>query len=276
MAAPQQLVCLTFDFDALSIWMARGETSPTPMSRGEFGLVGVERILRLLVSEQIKATFFVPGRTLESFPSACKDIFDAGHEIAHHGFDHISPAGLSAEAERDQLRRGNDLIGELTGAPTAGYRSPAWDLSASSVDLLLEEGFVYDSSMMGHDCLPYAARSGDCVDPETGSFVVGHETSLVELPISWSMDDFPHFEYFRGGGLQPASGVLENWLGDFEFFRRSNEWGVMTFTCHPFVIGRGHRMLMLESFVQQLKSAGAVFTTAGDAVHKWRERVTAG
>ena len=90
-----------------------------------------------------------------------------------------------------------------------GYRSPAWDLSEHTVELLLDHGFVYDSSLMGHDYLPYKARSGDIV--EQGKPVrFGAETTLWELPISWSADDFPHFEYFRGGGLSAADNVLRN------------------------------------------------------------------
>ena len=93
----------------------------------------------------------------------------------------------------------------------------------------------------------------------------------VELPVSWSLDDFPHFEYFRGGGLSNATGVLENWLGDFEFMRSEEEEGVLTYTCHPFVIGRGHRMRMLEQLLVGLAERGAQFVTAEAAVQRYLE-----
>ena len=269
--ARRHIASLTFDFDTISIWMAQGQTTPTTMSRGEFGVVGAERIMRLLDAEGVQGTFYVPGRTLETYPDACRALHTAGHEIAHHGFDHVSPAQMSREDELDQLRRGNELVASITGAPAAGYRSPAWELSANSVELLLEEGFVYDSSMMAHDSQPYRARTGDVIDAD-GSFRPGAETDLVELPISWSLDDFPHFEYFRGGGLRSASGVLENWLADFDYMVRFDAWGAMTFACHPFVIGRGHRMLMLESLIHGLKARGAVFLTAVEIVEEYRAR----
>ena len=63
----RRIVCLTFDFDAVSGWISRGLTSPTPMSRGEFGLVGARRILALLAEYDIRATWFIPGHTIESF-----------------------------------------------------------------------------------------------------------------------------------------------------------------------------------------------------------------
>ncbi len=272
--AIQHQVALTFDFDAVSLWIASGQTSPTPISRGEFGVVGAGRLLTLLDAHDIKASWFIPGQTIDTYPDACRAIADAGHEIGHHGYDHISPAGLSREDERAQLVRGNGAIEKICGLRARGYRSPAWDLSPRSVDLLLEEGFVYDSSMMGHDSEPYQARTGDRI--EAGKpMQFGPETALVELPISWSLDDFPHFEYYRGGGLRDARGVFDNWLEDFRYFADQPESGVLTYTCHPFVIGRGHRMRMLDRFLSELKGLGAEFVTAEAAVRSFQARVEA-
>lgn len=265
------LVCLSFDFDALSIWIALGQTSPTPLSRGEFGVVGVERILKLLDNENIRATFFIPGQTILTFPSVCLEIHSAGHEIAHHGFAHISPVNMGEEEELTALKKGNEAIAGITGKGASGYRSPAWDLSPNSINLLLQEGFTYDSSMMAHDFLPYHARSGDQVDAD-GVYKFGESTELIELPISWSLDDFPHFEYFRGAGLRATAGVLENWIGDFDYMQQNADWGVLTYTCHPFVIGRGHRMLMLQDLILQLKGKGATFVTARQAIQEFKRR----
>src|SRR3954468_21714395 len=68
MAQPRSTVCLTFDFDAISIWIGpnRSSVSPSAISRGEFGRIGVERILNLLDRKGIKATFFTPGHTAET------------------------------------------------------------------------------------------------------------------------------------------------------------------------------------------------------------------
>jgi len=67
------------------------------------------------------------------------------------------------------------------------------------------------------------------------------------MPISWSLDDFPHFEFLRTQtqlvpGLMNARLVLENWIGDYDYMAREVDWGVITYTFHPYVIGRGHRM----------------------------------
>ena len=66
---PQSTVCLSFDFDAMSVWLAYDRPTPAMLARGEFGArVGVPRILELLRSHDLDATFFVPGHTVESVP----------------------------------------------------------------------------------------------------------------------------------------------------------------------------------------------------------------
>lgn len=263
-------VCLSFDFDSVSLWMALGQLSPTPISRGEFGAVAAQRILNLLIKHDVRATWFIPGVTLQTYPDMCREINAQGHEIAHHGFTHRSPLTLSEAEELDELKKGNDAIRNLTGEYARGYRSPAWDLSVNSVSLLIGEGFLYDSSMMAHDCQPYFARQGDLVSEDQVQF--GSRSTLVEIPISWSLDDFPHFEYFRGNGLMNASLVLENWLGDFEFMQSDTDQGLLTYTFHPFVTGRGHRMLMLDQLITKLADAGANFVTAAQAAMLFKER----
>ena len=270
------IACLTFDFDAVSGYIAQGQRSPTPISRGEFGLVGAERILALLQRHGIAATWFIPGHTIETYPAMSVRIAEAGHEIGHHGWTHMTPVTMSRDEEEAGLQRGTDAIVKLCGRKPRGYRSPAWDLSENTIELLVARGFLYESSMMGNDYTPYFARTGDVIALEE-PMVLGPETSLVEMPISWTLDDYPHFEYVRNKqysmpGLMPAGGVLQNWVDDFDYMTRTMEWGALTYTCHPFVIGRGHRMLMLERLIDALKGMGATFLTMEDAVSAWLER----
>src|SRR5215831_18099410 len=266
---PRHIVCLTFDFDTQSGFIARGMTTPTPLSRGEFGLIGARRILDLLKTFGLRATWFVPGFTIESHPRACEAVVAGGHEVAHHSWAHVPPAQQSRAEEEADLVRANEAIARLTGRKARGYRSPSWDLSESTIDLLLAHGFLYDSSLMGADYWPYRARRGDRV--ELGKpFGFGEETTLIEMPISWSLDDFPHFEFVRTAttvlpGLQSARAVMENWLDEFRYMQQTVDWGVLTYTMHPYVIGRGYRMLALEGLVQDLADAGAVFMTMEEA-----------
>ena len=130
---------------------------------------------------------------------------------------------------------------------------------------------------MGADYWPYRARRGDRV--ELGKpYRFGEDTALVEMPISWSLDDYPHFEFVRTPttvlpGLQSARTVMESWLDEFRYMQKSVEWGVLTYTMHPFVIGRGYRMLAFEQLVESLQAAGAVFMTMEDAAAEARARL---
>src|SRR5690606_2098404 len=134
----------------------------------------------------------------------CREIWDAGHEIGHHGWSHVSPVNMSPQEEESSLARANEAIRKLTGAHAIGYRSPAWDLSSNSVDLLIKHGFKYDSSMMADDYTPYLLRHGDVIEPDRPT-VFGPTTSLIEMPVSWSLDDFPHFEFTRTpAGILPG------------------------------------------------------------------------
>src|SRR5215471_3561127 len=97
---PTGTVSLTFDFDAFSLWMARGMTSAGTLSRGEFAAVAVPRILYLLEKRGIPSTWFIPGHTVETFPDLCRRVVDGGHEIGLHGYAHEVVTTLSPAEER--------------------------------------------------------------------------------------------------------------------------------------------------------------------------------
>ena len=273
----RHIVCITFDFDAMSGFIARGMTTPSPISRGEFGAVACTRILDLLRAHGVTTTWCIPGHTLETYPRQCRQVFDAGHEIAHHGWTHVPPSAMTREQEEAGLLRANEAIRRLTGRTARGYRSPSWDLSPNTVDLLVRNGFLYDSSLMGADYWPYRARQGDVA--ELGQpYRFGQETTLIEMPISWSLDDYPHFEFLRTPqavlpGLQSARTVMDNWLDEFRYMKKSVDWGILTYTMHPYVIGRGYRMLALENFVDAVAREGAVFMTMEDAAQEAQQRM---
>ena len=130
---------------------------------------------------------------------------------------------------------------------------------------------------MGDDYAPYWARRGDVVELQK-PLVRGKPTKLVEMPISWHLDDYPHFEYLRipnsvQQGSMNARDVLQNWSDEFLYMTRAVEdWGVVTYTFHPFVSGRGYRMLILEELITRLVGMNAVFFAMEDAVEEWLKR----
>lgn len=274
---PRHIVCLTFDHDHVSGLIARGMTSPTAISRGEYDIVVIPRLVALMNRYGIKATFFTPGHTIDSTPAAVTPYVEAGHELAHHGWTHRLPVNLSREEEEEEIVRGNESIKRISGRTARGYRSPAWDLSPHSIELLLKHGIQYDSSLMGNDYDCYFARQGDVAELMK-PLVRGRETALLEMPISWSLDDYPAFEYMRlpngsvQQGLMNATSVLENFADDFTYMTRVCDYGILTYTFHPHVIGRGHRMMMLERLIQRLIEGGAVFMTMEEAMQDWLAR----
>lgn len=276
----RHIACVSFDFDTWSGFAARGMTTPTPTSRGEFGVIGATRILDLLRDRGIKASWYIPGVVIETYPAASERVVSEGHEVGHHGWSHVPPAWLEADREADEFGRAIDSIVKLTGRKPVGYRSPSWDISDRTIDLIAQHGLRYDSSMMGHDCQPYFARRGDVVAADQ-PMQFGETTDLVEIPISWSLDDHPHFEFIRAKtevlpGLSNANAVLENWLADFAYMKRTEEWGALVYTFHPYVVGRGHRMLMLEKLIDTLAAEGAVFLTLDELQQEYRARVAGG
>jgi len=252
----------------------------TPGRSGTSIRSGAPRLIALFRKYGIRSTWFVPGHTIETYPAACEAVLAAGHEIAHHGWTHRPPTTLSRDEEEEELVRGNESIRRLTGRKARGYRSPTWDLTPHSVELFLKHGFVYDSSLMGDDYTPYYARQGDVIELLKPA-VFGKETPIVEMPIHWSTDDSPHFEFVRTEttvrqGLMNANAVVENWINDFLYMREVNDWGVITYTCHPFIIGRGHRMMMLEKLIRACLDHGAVFLPMEGAVEEFRQRTKHG
>ena len=276
----QGTVCLTFDFDTMSAWMNNfGAKTPGVLSRGEFGgRVGIWRVLDLLERYSVPATFFIPGYSAESYPEAVRAIVEGGHEIGHHSYRHESPTQFLGDraAEQAMYERGLSALLNVAGVRPVGYRSPGWDLTWESVDILLELGFEYDSSLAADDYGLYFARHGD-VPAETGGYMFGEETSLVEVPVSWSWDDFPQFEFVSSPGfmintMASPSKVFEIWAADVDYMAQRVPDGVLDLTMHPQVIGRGHRILLLERFIEHCRTyPGLRFARVREVVQEFRQ-----
>ncbi len=260
--ATHNTVCLTFDFDAMSVWLGGyPRVTPAMLSRGEFGArVGVPRILELLQRYGIRATFFTPGHTAESFPEAVAAIVEGGHEIGHHGYGHEDPSSQTAAEERASLERGLAVLEKVTGRRPRGYRSPSWDYSDATLPLLIEYDFVYDSSLFADDFYPYHPRLGDVVSKDT-PLQRGQPSPIWEFPVHFSLDDWPHFTFnftpYRLG-LSAATKVFEIWSTEFDYMRTHAPGGVLTLTMHPQVIGRGHRIAMLEQLIERFLETSSV------------------
>jgi peptidoglycan/xylan/chitin deacetylase (PgdA/CDA1 family) len=264
--------CLSFDFDAMSPWITTvGSDNPSMISRGEFAIVGVQRVLDLLSRHGVRATFFVPGHTALAFPPLIERIVAEGHELGHHGWAHENPADADRDGEKRNLELGLAALERVVGIRPQGYRSPAWDLSPNSIELLLDAGFTYDSSCMAGDFAPYYLRRGDrwsTQDP----YVFGPTSELIEMPVSWALDDVPQFELIPGyfNALADPEKVFGIWRAEFDYLVDHEPAGTFTLTMHPECIGRGHRVARLEQLIEHIAGRGGVFESLGDVAGRWR------
>ncbi len=155
---------------------------------------------------------------------------------------------------------------ERLGVEPLGYRSPSADLSPSTLELIEELGFLYDSSLMADDYRPFRPRIGDRV-ARGEPLQRGREARFWELPLSFELDDWVHFQFnfdpYRKGGATPSD-VLEIWQGELDWMDANVDGGVLTVTMHPQVIGRGHRIAMLSRFVEHALETGARFERMSD------------
>ena len=262
-------VCLTFDFDALSVWLGGcPDVTPAMLSRGEYGArVGVPRILNLLASFDVLATFFVPGHTAESFPHSIEAILRAGYEVALHGYSHRDPSTQSPADERRDFGRAVTTLESFLGRPPLGFRSPSWDYSPTTLQIVVEHGLLYDSSLFAGDFHPYHPRVGDRVDVDV-PLEAGEQVDLWEFPVAFCLDDWAHFAFNFDPlrvGLSGPSKVFEIWAGEFDYMVGHEPAGVLTLTMHPQIIGRGHRVALLERFIRHVLDGGAArFSRLGD------------
>lgn len=254
-------VMLTFDFDAESLWLARDPSHanrPGPLSQGRYGArVGVPRLLDVLAQEQVPATFFIPGWVAEHHPDECRRIRDAGHEIGHHGYLHERAKPEEPEAERQAFERGMKALDAVLGVKPAGYRAPAWDLTPITLDLVRQHGMIYSSNLMD-DVFPY----------------VHPGTSIVELPVQWTLDDAPYWLFhptFMPRPLQSPEVVYGIWRDEF---LGAYEWGgLFNLTCHPQVIGHPSRLRCLRQLVRFIKGHdGVSWATGQDVAAHWLAR----
>jgi peptidoglycan/xylan/chitin deacetylase (PgdA/CDA1 family) len=241
-------VMLTFDLDAESGFLAtdpENANRPGVLSQGKYGpKIGVYRLIELLERKGIPATLFVPGWVAERYPEAVQAAGSVGWEIAHHGYTHTPPASQTRAEEAESMKRGIDAITRIAGRAPVGYRSPSWDFSSNTLELLAENDFLYSSNMMDDDAPymhPIASPSG----------------SIVELPIQWILDDAPFF-MFRPPYTRSISGlstVYETWAEEFEgLYTERTRGKIYVLTMHPFISGRPGRVRLLErliDFIQQ-------------------------
>lgn len=143
----------------------------------------VDRVLAILETKQLTATFFVLGWTAERHPSLVREIASRGHEIATHGYGHELIYQQSPDEFREDVSRSKSIIEDQLGLPVIGYRAPAFSITAKSewaLDIIADLGFRYDTSIVpiiGHDTYGFANTPRSAYQVRPG---------LLEIPVTTS------------------------------------------------------------------------------------------
>jgi peptidoglycan/xylan/chitin deacetylase (PgdA/CDA1 family) len=277
------------DVDAVAGWLGSygGEDSPDDISRGLFaGEVGSPRLLKLFERMQIKTTWFIPGHSIETFPEQMQAVANAGHEIGVHGYSHENPIAMTRQQEADVLDKSIELITRLAGRKPTGYVAPWWEFSNVTNELLIERGILYDHSLMHHDFQPYRVRVGDSwtkIDYSKDArdwmkpLVRGRETTLIEIPANWYLDDLPPMMFIKKApnshGFVNPRDIEQMWRDQFDWVYREYDYAVFPITIHPDVSGRPQVLLMLERLFEYMSGhAGVKFVRMEEMANDYARR----
>lgn len=181
-----------FQVSALAPYVARSSWESIP-SRID---VGMRILLDLLAERSMRGTFFVLGWVAKYHPALVREIAAGGHEVASHGWGHERVPTLSQQEFRDSARDSKAALEDLVGAPVLGYRAPSFSILRGgewALDVLIEEGYRYDSSLVPSDRGDYGYAGGE-PDPYR----------LVRTP--GALDEFPPATLRMGPRLQPMGG----------------------------------------------------------------------
>jgi polysaccharide deacetylase family protein (PEP-CTERM system associated) len=137
-----------------------------------------ERLLRIFDDAGITATFFVLGWAGERLPHLVRRIATLGHEVASHGYSHRLVYDMTPAEFREDVRRSKGILEEAAGTTVAGYRAPSFSITKRSLwalDVLIEEGYSYDSSVypVHHDRygIPDAPRHVHVITRPAGEII---------------------------------------------------------------------------------------------------------
>ena len=254
-----QCACaITFDIDADSlIHVSRPNDSYQrlyPISMGRYGPnVAVPRILDSYRRLGIKQSFFVPGWCLENYTPVMEKILADGHEIGHHGWIHEDPTNTLGDKQCEAFEKALETHKRICGVSPRGYRAPVYNVTPQVIDLLIDNGFRYESSLMGDD-IPYVLETS-----------MGR---LFEVPVHWGCDDWPPFAHYEEiGYMMPVRSPSEGLKGFWEEFEAQYEaGGFFMLIVHPFLTGRLARWRLVEQWLEKTLNSKKVWFAPLDEI----------
>lgn len=250
-------VALSFDCDHEVGSLAGGSFAPGRLAWGERGRrLGVPRILDLLQQNDVPATFYIPAVAALIDPDETRRIAADGHEVGLHGWIHANNSRLDRDTERELMLRAREILETVSGQSVVGHRSPNFDMSANTIELVAELGLEYDSSMMADD---------SCYE----LLLEGNPSGLVEVPVEWVRDDAVYLSFNRSGArpwLSPGDvyGIFRD-----ELEAAAVAGDVFQLLMHPHVIGHRSRIWIIERLIEHARSLGGAWFGTHAQVARW-------
>lgn len=243
-------VAITFDVDSDSFLHVtlpdRAHRLVGSTSWARYDEVAIPRLVDLFGRHALRQTFFFPAWCMERYPHLVETVLAGGHEVGLHGYLHELANTLSRERESELLLRGIEVTRRLVGGRPSGWRAPLYSFSEHTADLIADQGFLYDSSLMGDD-VPYVlqARSGE----------------VIELPLHDASDDWPQYaenwDLRYHAPIRPPARGIETFRAEFE--AAWEHGGLWIAVWHPFVSGRLSRAIEVGKLIEHMQQKGGVW-----------------
>lgn len=185
------------------------------------------------------------------------------------------------------LGKSIEVITDLTGKHPRGWTAPAWKTSPNTVQILEENGIMYDHSFMHHDCQPYYLPYAPA-NVETDHSLRAEEwmrpmpklkhSSVIEIPANWHLDDWPPLQIGQGGaGFVDPDVVLKLWKAQFDFYYREYDSFIFPISIHPQVSGKPHVQLMQEKLIGHINAhEGVEWVPLEEMAKRFKEGTFAG
>lgn len=199
------------------------------------------KLLEILEEFGVRATFFVLGYVAEKFPHLVREVAECGHKLGVHGYSHRQIFRQRPCEFREEVRRAKHLVEDITGLPAFGFRAPIFSITKASLwalDILVEEGFLYDSSIFPAWNYRYGIPSANLLPSKMRTPNGG---MLVEIPVSCVKLGFLRLPVGGGAYLRLWPYKVTRWG-----IRRLNKMGLpAVFYIHPWELDPSHPIIPL-------------------------------
>ena len=217
---------------------------------------GVERLCDAFAEFDLRSTWFVPGSVAVNHGELLRSVAAANHSLESHGWGFEHHDQLSSKYSTDLLSRSREVLEDISGSQTTGFRLPAGNWPSHMTESLKDAGYLWSASLNGDD-VPYL-----------------HANGLVEIPVHIELEDRPYFQFNfspafpKGQSRIPSyEDVLSNWMTEFDAYRRYGLCFVLQL--RPEITGTPGRIFLVKRLLDYIRQFDDVWLASGGEVAAW-------